>query len=288
MPAFGDALSEGEIRRVVDYLRNFCPRVSDWPLGDLNFPRALFTEKAFPENELVLTSTVALRGAGSVMNELVYEHRLGARSMFEVGVPFGFLNLTGAPAATGAGTGATGWTGGLGDLAIAFKHAVLQSARSGTILALGAEVQVPTGREDQGLGAGVTVVGPFLAFGQALPAGAFVQVHAGADLPVDFDKSDPEAFWNAVVGCSAVPSRFGRMYSPMIEVLGKRGLTGSAPSATWDLVPQMEVTLNRRKHVRVDLGVDIPMNETEDRRLQLVAYLLWDWYEGGPLEGWGW
>jgi len=284
MPAFGDALSEGEIGRVVDYVRDFCPRLSAWPLGELNFPRALFTDKAFPEDEVVLTSTIALHGAGSVMNELVYEHRLGARSMFEVGVPFGFLNQTGAP---GNAPGApTGWTGGLGDLAIAFKQALVQSARSGTILALGAEARLPTGREDRGLGAGVTILAPFLALGQRLPAGAFVQVHAGADLPVDFDQSKPEAFWKGVVGWSATPSRFGRMYSPMIEVLGTRVLTGSAPPTTWDLVPQMQVTLSRRKHIRFDAGVDIPVKGTEDRQMQLVAYLLWDWFDGGPLEGW--
>ncbi len=54
MPAFGDALSADEIALVVSHLRTFCaePR---WPRGDLNLPRAFFTEKAFPENETVWT-----------------------------------------------------------------------------------------------------------------------------------------------------------------------------------------------------------------------------------------
>ena len=64
MPAYGNALSDEEIARVVDYTRGFCRELPDWPLGDLNLPRALFTEKAFPENEVVLTSEIALARSG--------------------------------------------------------------------------------------------------------------------------------------------------------------------------------------------------------------------------------
>jgi hypothetical protein len=285
MPAFGGALTDEEISRSVDYVRGFCRDLPDWPLGELNLPRALFTEKAFPENEVVLTSTVALRGPGSVMNELVYEQRLGARAMFEVGVPFGVLNQAGVSLAP-AGTAATGWTAGIGDLGFAFKDAVIHSARTGSILAVGLDVSVPTGRTDQGLGAGVTVFDPFVAFGQILPAGSFAQAHAGVDLPVDTSIARPEVFWRALLGWSISAHRFGRMYSPMLEVLGTRDLDTGGAVVAWDLVPQMQVTLSRRKHVRVNLGADVPVNQTADRHLQLGAYLLWDWYEGSPLKGW--
>ena len=285
MPAFGGALTDEEISRTVDYLRGFCRSLPDWPLGELNLPRALFTEKAFPENEAVLTSTVALRGPGNVMSELVYEQRLGARSMFEVGVPFGVLDLSGASAAP-PGTAAAGWTAGLGDLGFAFKGVLVQSAKTGSILAVGLDVSVPTGRTDQGLGAGVTVFDPFVAFGQILPAGSFVQAHAGIDLPVDTTVAKPDVFWRALLGWSISAHRFGRMYSPMLEVLGTRELDSAGAVVTWDLVPQMQVTLSRRKHIRMDVGADVPVNQTEDRHVQLGAYLLWDWYEGSPLKGW--
>jgi hypothetical protein len=285
MPAYGGALSDVEMARVVDYTRGFCRELPDWPLGDLNLPRALFTEKAFPESEVVLTSTIALRGPGSVMNELIYEKRLGARSMIEVAVPFGFLNPGDASAGT-AGTAPVGWTAGIGDLGAAFKHAAVQSARSGTILSFGLDVAVPTGRAERGLGAGVTVVGPFVACGQLLPAGGFVQAHAGADLPGDFNAADPEIFWRALLGWSLVPSRFGRMYSPMLEVLGARAFGPSDAVVLWDLAPQMQVTLNRRKHVRLNVGALVPVNRTADRHVQLGTYLLWDFYEGSLLKGW--
>lgn len=285
MPAFGGALTDQEIARVVDYLRGFCRELPAWPLGDLNLPRALYTEKAFPENEAVLTSAIALRGPGNVMSELIFEKRIGARSMIEIAVPFGFLNLTGASGGMSAAT-SPGWTGGIGDLGAAFKHAAVHSARTGSILALGLDVSVPTGRADRDLGAGVTILGPFVAYGQVLPAGGFVQAHAGADLPVDFDVANPELFWRAVLGWSFVPSRFGRMLSPMLEVLGARELGPSDAVVMWDLVPEIQVTLNRRKHLRLDAGARVPVNQTQGRYVQLGTYLLWDWYEGSPLKGW--
>ncbi|HVT08991.1 MAG TPA: cytochrome c [Polyangia bacterium] len=285
MPAFGGALTDGEIAAVVDYLRGFCQDPPRWPLGDLNLPRALFTEKAFPEDEAVMTSTIALRGPGSVMNELVYEQRLSARAQFEVGVPFGILNQAGALGAP-AGTGSSGWTAGLGDLGFAFKDAVLQSARTGSIFAAGLDVSVPTGRTEQGLGAGVTIFEPFIAFGQILPRGGFVEAQAGAGLPVDMDAAKPDVFWRALVGWSVSPGRFGRMYSPMIEVLGARELDTSGARVSWDLVPEIQATLSRRKHVRANVGVDIPVNQAEGRHWQVGTYLLWDWYDGGLFKGW--
>ena len=283
MPAFGTALTDEEIAGLVAYLRGFCRDLTDWPPGDLNLPRGLFTEKAFPENELVLTSNIALSGSGQVMNELIYEKRLGARSMIELAVPFGFLNLAGGSSGMSR---AAGWTGGIGDLGAAFKHAIVHSARSGTIVALGLDVSIPTGRADRDLGAGVTMLGPFVACGQLLPAGGFVQAHAGAELPTNFDAANPEIFWRALLGWSVTPSRFGRMYSPMIEVLGARELRAADAAVIWDVVPQMQVTLSRRKHVRLDVGALVPVNRRDGRRVQLGTYLLWDWYEGGPLRGW--
>jgi mono/diheme cytochrome c family protein len=281
MPAFGGALADEEIARAVDYVRGFCPELPDWPLGELNLPRALFTEKAFPENEVVLTSTIAVRGAGSVMNELIFEKRLGARGMFELALPFGFLDLTGANGMTGT----TGWTGGIGDLGGAVKLAVVQSARTGSILSLGLDVAVPSGRADRGLGTGATVLGPFVACGQLLPAGGFVQAHAGVDIPVGSQDVNPEVFGRAALGASLSAHRFGRMYSPMIEVLAAREIATDA-ALTWDLAPQIQVTLSRRKHIRLDVGGRIPVNKTEERKAQIAAYLLWDWYEGNPLKGW--
>jgi len=75
MPAFGEALSAEQLDRVVRHLWTFCTDAS-WPRGDLNLPRAFFTEKAFPENETVWTTGVTGSGQKAVANQLVYEHHM--------------------------------------------------------------------------------------------------------------------------------------------------------------------------------------------------------------------
>jgi hypothetical protein len=72
----------------------------------------------------------------------------------------------------------------------------------------------------------------------------------------------------------------------MVEVLGARELDSPGAVVTWDVAPQLQVTLSRRKHIRVDVGALVPIHQTADRHLQIAAYLLWDWFEGSPLEGW--
>lgn len=144
MPAFGDAMTGEELQQTLDYIRTFCDSPA-WPRGDLNLPRALVTEKAFPENEAVLTTTVAANGGGEVGNEFLYEQRLGARSQFEVVVP-----LLVQEQADG------NWTHGLGDVAVAFKHVLFHSLELGRIFSVAAEVILPTGKEDAGFGSGTT------------------------------------------------------------------------------------------------------------------------------------
>ena len=64
MPAFGDALTLEQIDKAMAYLREQCPDPT-WPLGELNLPRPLFTEKAFPEDEWVLQTSVDVTGDGT-------------------------------------------------------------------------------------------------------------------------------------------------------------------------------------------------------------------------------
>lgn len=93
MPAFGEAFSLQQLQLIVDHLRTFCTDKS-WPRGDLNLPRALVTEKAFPEDEAVYTLDINTSGAGGVLNEITYEKRFGRRSMWEIVVPFGARELS--------------------------------------------------------------------------------------------------------------------------------------------------------------------------------------------------
>jgi hypothetical protein len=36
----------------------------------------------------------------------------------------------------------------------------------------------------------------------------------------------------------------------------------------------------------MNIGVRTPLNNRSDRDTQVVVYLLWDWFDGGFLQGW--
>jgi hypothetical protein len=97
----------------------------------------------------------------------------------------------------------TGWRRGLGDVAAAVKHAFHHSLERGRIFAAAAEIILPTGKENEGLGGGVTVFEPFAAFGQLLPADGFIQAQTGFEIPFDQNRSN-EFFWRGLVGKSFV------------------------------------------------------------------------------------
>lgn len=277
MPAFGDALTVDQIQRIMDYVRTFCGDAG-WPRGELNLPRPFVTEKAYPEDEAVLTADAAAEGPGELRGELVYEKRFGARNQLELVVPFAVRDRSDA---------GRDWSAGLGDVAVGVKRDLYHSFEAGSIFSLAGEFILPTGDEGNGFGSGTVVFEPFAAFGQILPAGAFLHGQAGVELPFDPDRAEKEAFWRAVLGktWASGPRGFGRAWSPMVEVLAARELESGASTA-WDLLPQVQVTLNTRQHVMANLGVRIPVTDADVRETRILVYILWDWFDGGFFEGW--
>jgi mono/diheme cytochrome c family protein len=273
MPAFGAALEETEIERIIGHVRGFCDE-DGWPRGDLNLPRPLLTEKAFPENEAVLTMTVTRDGRSAVGNEFLYERRVGRRGQFEVAVPFDLQETDGGE-----------WARGWGDVAVAYKHVLFDSLARGSILSAGGEIVFPTGTEEEGFGNGTTIVEPFATFSQILPGNGFLHAHAGFELPLDGERPPVESFWRAAVGRTLVQGRWHRTWSPMVEILGSRALANGEP-AMWDVVPQMQVSLSARQHVLLNAGLRVPINQREERGQALMVYLLWDWFDGGFFAGW--
>jgi mono/diheme cytochrome c family protein len=270
MPAFGRALSDDQIASVLDYLRTFCTD-RRWPRGELNLPRPLFTEKAFPENESVLAGSVG-RNPTSVAVEFLYERRIGARGQYEIVVPLEQQRSTDGV-----------WTRGLGDVEVAYKHAVAHSLSRGSILSVGTEVGLPTGNAARGFGSGNTAVKPFVAFGQLLPSDAFLHSFGAAE--VFFPRGATETFWRTAIGKTITQGPDGRAWSPMVEALAERELERGAKTL-WDVVPQVQVSLSTRQHVLFSAGVRIPVNEREDRKPSFAFYVLWDWFDGGLFDGW--
>ncbi len=168
-----------------------------WPRGDLNLPRAFFTEKAFPENEAVWTTAMhAVAASGRSSNELIYERRAGARNQIEVNVRRS-RSSAGRRVASGAAGSATSRSPS--------SAPSTRACERGSIGAAGLEVILPTGNEARGLGNGYTVFEPFAMWGQMLPRNSFLQLHGGVELPSDSTKGVREAFVRTAVGTTVRP-----------------------------------------------------------------------------------
>ena len=274
MPAFGELLTSQQIDALITHLRSLC-RDRAWPVGELNLPRPLNVEKAFPENETVVTSSIGARRVHDVTNTIAYERRYGAKGQLEVSVPFSVMHESSGAA-----------RGGIGDIGLGFKRVLFSSMDTGSIASAQGELVLPTGNKDKGFGSGVTVFEAFGAFGQLLPSEGFIQGQAGIELPTSTRDNPRAVFGRVAVGkILREGSGRGRSWAPMLELLTDREFEEGA-STNIDVVPQVQVTLSRRQHVRANIGLQVPVNHTTGRPVQLQVYVLWDWFDGGFLEGW--
>ena len=278
MPAFGQALTRQQMQQAIDHIRTFCDE-PQWPRGELNLPRPLVTTKAFPEDELVLEAEVEPQGRDRISTTLLYEQRLGARNQIELVLPLGWSEQESTE------DGGTNWTSSVGDIALGFKRVLFDSLESGSIVSLAAEVSFPTGDDEEGFGSDTTVFEPYLLYGQLLPSDFFFHFQGGVALPFDADRQTEEGFWRAAAGRMINAGKYGRRWSPMVELTGSREFASGADTL-WDAVPQMQVTLSDRQHVRLAAGARIPLNKTDERDTTYMAYLLWDWFDGGFFDGW--
>ena len=205
MPGFEDSLTPEQITLFVSHMRGFC-KEPGWPSGNTNFPRPILTEKAFPENELVILPAIshfpedAAPSITEGMFKVVYERRFGKRSMFEIGVPLVTTNafLT--------------RTGGLGDIEVAIKHALYTSNPTAVlppprIVSLGLEVVLPTGDRFKDHGSGTPIFEPYVSAGMMI-RDWYVQTQLKAEFPVDRLRADRAVVYNAYVGrdTSAAPN----------------------------------------------------------------------------------
>lgn len=273
MPSFKDLLTQQQIGKVIGYLRSLCSDRA-WPQGDLNFPRPMVTEKAFPENETVVAGSVNAQGSAGIDSTVYYERRIGSSAMLEAIIPFDFTHQS------------TTWGSAFGDLGLGYKQKLMSSTRRGSILSAGAELIAPTGNKDLGTGGQSTIFETYGAYGQRVGASGFLQLHSGVELPAHPDQL-PRAFYlRSAVGKTFVRDQgYGRRWTPMMEFIADRDFSPGAKT-NYDVVPQLQIPLNRRMHVLASVGYRIPVNNTDGRQRQFLFYGLWDWMDGGLLQGW--
>jgi hypothetical protein len=237
-------------------------------------PRPLITEKAFPENEVVVGSSFNVARGSGVNTMVVMEKRVGARGQLELAVPYIFTPQ-----------GAE-WAHGFGDVALGYKQTLYHNNASGSIFSVVGEYTSPTGDESKGTGGETPVAETFVALGQALPRDMFVQLQSGFEFPIHTSVAPKAWYLHTAFGQSfSAGGGLGRTWTPMIEVIADRDLESGAKT-NWDLVPQVQIPLSKRMHILGSVGLRLPVNNTAGRAVQLMYYLLWDFADGSLKEGW--
>jgi hypothetical protein len=282
MPAFGDTLTADQISGLVAHMRDFCQE-GGWPIGNTNFPRPIFTEKGFPENELVIRPMITHRrpevitlgsapfATDSSLTDFdllaIYERRFGQRGMWEVAMPIASHDTTGFSRRQG-----------VGDLEVGVKYVLHENSRENRaprIVSTGFEVVLATGSEVRGLGAGTTLLEPYLAAG-ALVGSFYVQTQATFELPVDTAKAARAFVYNIYVGgdTSLAPNTWTVGVELNGEVIGR-----SSARSLVAVTPQVRKGLTKTGALAAAVGVQLPLNDRQRRGTRVVSYLLWEYME---------
>lgn len=260
MPGFEDSLSPEQIAGFVTHIRGFC-KETGWPMGNLNFPRPIVTEKAFPEDEFLILPAISHKTeSGSSLTDTalvgLFEKRIGKRAMYEIAMPL---------ATTDFGSSRRS---GLGDIEAAFKYTTYASEATARIVSVGLEAVIPNGSQEKGIGHGTFIFEPFVTAG-AMLRDWYVQAQAKVELPVDLVKAGRAYVYNLYLGrdMSAAPDTwtFG------VELNGENHEVA--------LTPQVRKGLTRTGALAGSLGVMIPLNEREEQGVRWVGYLLWEYLE---------
>jgi hypothetical protein len=257
MPAFGDFLKPDQITEFVGFIKKFCTD-RGWPSGNLNLPRPLFAEKAFPENEFLLVPMASHRKGqpAEFEFEAVYERRIGKRGQIEAVLPFASVDAGG------------GRNSGVSDVELGFKYA-LNPSWTNHLAALGFDVVLPSGREARGLGGGSVVFEPYLSTATVIGSQTYVQAQLKLELPRHAPWRDRTTVYNIYLGRDAVllPSTF----TFGVELNGENREVA--------LTPQIRKGLSRSGALAGAFGVRIPINEREEQGVKWVGYLLWEYLE---------
>lgn len=142
MPAFGTALTDDEIADVACYVKSLCDD-PDWVPGELNFPRPLITDKAFPEQEMIVGGRFGRNGKDVSEYFGRLEYRVNGLTNIEIVSRALSFNPDIGPTESG-----------LSDTSLSVKRVVAFSPRYRALASAGLELTLPTGSDRRGLGNG--------------------------------------------------------------------------------------------------------------------------------------
>ena len=257
MPAFGDVLKPEQVSEFVTFIRKFCAEPG-WPMGNLNLPRPIFAEKAFPENEFILAPVSSHRKGAPAEFELaaIYERRIGKRGQVEAILPVGSVNP------------GVGRKSGIGDVELGLKYA-LNPAALNHLVSVGFDVVIPTGSESRGLGGGTAVFEPYVATATVIGSQTYLQAQLKFEFPRHLPWEDRTTVYNIYLGRDAklLPSTF--TYG--VELSGENDEVA--------VTPQIRKGLSKSGALAGAFGVRLPINKRDEQGVKWVAYLLWEYLE---------
>jgi hypothetical protein len=255
MPAFGDALTAEQIQGFVQLIRGFC-KERGWPIGNMNLPRPMFTEKAFPENEVVFAPMISHRTDEpvEVAFATIFERRFGRRAQLEAVFPIESVS---------SGARETG----VGDIELGLKYALTPSHWP-ALVSGGFDVKFPTGSESRGLGGGVTVFEPYAAFA-TVARDLYLQGQLKFEFPSTNTWDDRETIYNLYIGRDT--SIYPNTWTIGLELNGENDEVA--------LTPQIRKGLTKTGALAAAFGVRLPLNHRDEQGIKWVGYLLWEYLE---------
>lgn len=266
MPAFKDTLADAEIHELIAYVKTLGGE-HDYPPGDLNLFLPLRTKKAFPEDEVVWKMRYTDEdNKQEWKNTLEIEKRFGKRfqAVLEINHRFDdgdekFDSLE---------------PGG--------KYVLHYDIHRKFIATLGGNVKIPleSGKSVEAL--------PYLAFGKILNDQFTFQGSTRAKLPVD-EINAGSVELSGIVHWTHTSWR--RSVFPGLELTADIPLdrgTGIKRKdfAQVSVTPQLRIGLSKRGHVAVNLGVELPLNDTDRFDYRGYMFLIWDFADGPFWAGW--
>ena len=119
-----------------------------------------------------------------------------------------------------------------------------------------------------------------MAFGKAWGR-TLLQLNAGAEIPADSGKADPELRY--ALGLSRALGPVTTAFTPAVELVGSYNTkTHEHDYSVWG---ELSKPLNKLGHVIASLGVQAPIRP-KDATWKLELYLLWDFGDGPLWVGW--
>jgi mono/diheme cytochrome c family protein len=267
MPSWEGAISELQIAETVEHMKSFVDQ-SAYPQGELNFFRAHSVTKAFVEQEALVipsyTWTMEPVKKYESTTVLYYANRFGNRFQYEIKIP--------VETSTSAGFTEAGF----GDVEVGLKYAFFDQYTSLSIVSGGLEASLPTGDKDKGFGSGAVVLVPYLAAGQGVSDLLQLQASVKFETPLD---SGLDAEMRYGVAAILVTGESKQGIFPGVELTGAKNLTSAEHRES--IIPKVYWGITPRGHLALSIGFEIPLNSPEPYDGRIVAFLLWDFVDGG-------